>query len=620
MNMGTIIQKIIELPEPNRSKLLQVIKITEQSKASPAGAILVGMHLLEKLGVTKLIDECLGEENKTISEMKKEYNSSQGRKDRKPPVPSTGAILSLLISDMIARPKNLIRLYQVREIAEEWQTKSLLGISPNVLTDDRLAEYMTKLGADSKVMDEILYLLTIKVSQKFNIPLSRFFIDTSVLQLDGSFNNAGKVTAGRGRDSLSQLVVSLAIAQGSRIPVGLAVCAGNTFDGDTLKHSFESINRIAPQGPVELIMDRIFPTPSNISYLNGQREIRECNWVSPLKIGLSEKAFKELVETAYENNLWEQLDYRSAKDIKAKKEPELKAFETNWTLTQKIVPDLEEGQSRRPKGSIKTIEIIVRCVVYRDEEKARLEKATRIRNLEKLENALEEFKSKLNKYKYKTIDGATKGLETLLGKYSKYKRFMGIILKENDNTSICLEWNKNEALIKEEEEKFDGIFALLTNYEKEKVSANKLIAKYRERNEVEMNFRDLKGILDLERVFMQKQERIDCYIFLKSLAYFVLAFLRWYAEDQKFSKTTERNIQETLGEMCIVENKIMPIEISIYSVGNMSELSEWIKEAFELNNPIEEIEELNLIELAKVSSHLEKWIEEQKHTENSNNN
>ncbi|HEY5588969.1 MAG TPA: transposase, partial [Candidatus Paceibacterota bacterium] len=419
--------------------------------------------------------------------------------------------------------------------------------------------------------------------------------------------------------SLSQLVVSLAIAQGSRLPVSLAICSGNTFDGDTLKHSFESINKIAPPGPIELIMDRIFPTPSNISYLNEQRKIRECNWVSPLKIGLSEKAFRELVEKAYENNSWEQLDYRAAKDIKAEKEPKLKAFETSWTLKQKIVPDLSEGESRRSKGSIKIVEIVARCVVYHDEEKAILEKATRKRNLEKLEKELEAFNGKLNKYNYKTIAGSTKGLENLLGKHSKYKKFLEITLIENDNKSVCLKWNRNEALIREEEEKFDGIFALLTNYEKEKASANKLIEKYRERNEVEMNFRDLKGILDLERVFVQKQERIDCYIFLKSLAYFVLTFLRWYAEEQKFTKTSERNIQETLGEMCIVENKIMPIELKIYSVGNTSELSEWVKETFELNDPLKEIEELNAIELAKVDKQIERWIEAQNDIKNVDN-
>ena len=50
-------------------------------------------------------------------------------------------------------------------------------------------------------------------------------------------------------------------------------------------------------------MDRIFPTPSNINYLNENRKIREYNWVSPLKIGLFEKGFKELVENAYENDL-----------------------------------------------------------------------------------------------------------------------------------------------------------------------------------------------------------------------------------------------------------------------------------------------------------------------------
>ena len=191
---------------------------------------------------------------------------------------------------------------------------------------------------------------------------------------------------------------------------------------------------------------------------------------------------------------------------------------------------------------------------------------------------------------------------------------MEINLRENDNNSVALDWTRREELLKEEEKKFDGIFALLTNYEKEKVTADKLIEKYRERNEIEMNFRDLKGILDLERVYMQKGDRIDCYIFLKSLAYFVLAFLRWYAEEQNFEKTTERKIQETLGEMCIVENKIMPLEIITYSVGNVSALSEWIKETFELNDPIEEIEKLNATELSKVDELIENWLGNQNHS------
>jgi len=91
--------------------------------------------------------------------------------------------------------------------------------------------------------------------------------------------------------------------------------------------------------------------------------------------------------------------------------------------------------------------------------------------------------------------------------------------------------------------------------------------------------------------------------------YFVLAFLRGYAEEQKLTKTSERNIQETLGEMCIVKNKIMPIELKIYSVGNTSKLGKWVKE----------IEELNTIELRKVDKLIERWIEEQNHIKNVKN-
>ncbi|MHB1651499.1 MAG: hypothetical protein ACYCVD_03355 [Desulfitobacteriaceae bacterium] len=39
-------------------------------------------------------------------------------------------------------------------------------------------------------------------------------------------------------------------------------------------------------------------------------------------------------------------------------------------------------------------------------------------------------------------------------------------------------------------------------------------------------FKDLKGILDLEKIIYRKPERIDVYIFLKVIAYFVLALMR----------------------------------------------------------------------------------------------
>lgn len=60
---------------------------------------------------------------------------------------------------------------------------------------------------------------------------------------------------------------------------------------------------------------------------------RMVYWVSPLKMGFSEKRVRE-----------------------------------------EIKPELEPGQKRRPRGSIKTVEIDVRCVFYCHEQNATQEK------------------------------------------------------------------------------------------------------------------------------------------------------------------------------------------------------------------------------------------------------
>ena len=117
-------------------------------------------------------------------------------------------------------------------------------------------------------------------------------------------------------------------------------------------------------------------------------------------------------------------------------------------------------------------------------------------------------------------------------------------LSQTDKGAISLTWFWDEAAI-EEEAKYDGNFALLTNYTKERVNKNQLVSKYRGRDQIEVDFKEMRGILDLERVLYQRPERIDTYVFLKVIALFILAFLRSYAT-QEGVKTTEKKIQESM--------------------------------------------------------------------------
>ena len=203
-----------------------------------------------------------------------------------------------------------------------------------------------------------------ETAKKADIPLNQFITDTTLLELDGEFAVSSKVGPGRGKNSFSQLIVGLVIASGSKLPVGFNVLAGNTSDASTLPDVYQGVDKIADDGPIELLMDRIYPAPSNILFLQEKETERMVYWVSPLKTDLSVRRVRAKIDQAYEEDLWQPIQYRSQKESKARIDPPMQAYETTWVLSEKIKPDLKPGQNRRPRGSIKTRGIEVRCVFY----------------------------------------------------------------------------------------------------------------------------------------------------------------------------------------------------------------------------------------------------------------
>lgn len=604
--IGVIIQSAQQLlPAELQDEFITQLGTSETIEASPAGAILMGVHILEYLGFPSYIDELLEEEHTTIEQLRHHYLNRYVLD--KPMIPSTGIILSLMVADMIACPRHITPAYKFEEMAQKWQIGPLLGIEPSLLNDDRIGRAMSAIGADAETMEEVLFNMLTNAGKKAGIPLNKFMLDTTLLELDGKFKDAAKVVPGRGKNSFAQLIVSLVVASGSRLPVGFGVLAGNTNDSTTLPEIYKTVNRIADDGAVEFLMDRIYPTPSNILFLKEHADERLVYWVSPLKMGLSVKRVRERIDEAYHENKWEPISYRSTKERKAKIDPPLTTFETTWTLTEKIKPDLEPGQKRRPQGSIKTIAIEVRCVFYRHELQAEKETEKRKTDKEQLEKALQEFCIKLNKHRYQELEYCQKKLSELLNTFSRVKKFVQYDLFQANKGSISLTWSWNEAAL-EEEAKYDGIFALLTNYTQKQVNSNQLIIKYRGRDEIEVDFKQMRGLLDLERVLYQRPERIDSYIFLKVMAFFVLAFLRAYAA-QEGVKATEKEIQESMGDMLLVENRILPLEMKTYAIAGDTELNQLFRKVFSLPKPQMFIKVLSETETSQVDDYVQRWHE-----------
>ena len=602
MDLGAIIKHIQRLPEHAQTALVDGLKLSN-ARNTPAGAILVAMHILTALGVMRQIDQVLDVEHTSLDYLKKEWDS--GRKQ----VPSCGIQIGLLVADMLAYPKRIARIYEVQKLAKEWHTDKLLGIDPDLLNDDRLLSTLSKLGVDPSNMRDILQGMTVYVSERFKIGLSRFYVDGSVLELDGVFAQANKVCPGRGQDSLSQLVTSLVVASGSRLPISFDVLPGGTHDCTTLPKALAAMDRVAPPGPIEWIADRAFPTAKNILFLQNQTQ-REYRFIAPLKTGVSEKRFRELVDQAWDQEQWTDINYRSAEETRKKRERTYQAYETEWTLTDIEKPELVADQTRRPKGSIIHHQVTVRCVIYRHGYKADQALQNRTKERVACEAALVEFSRKLNKRQLQTLQECEQASQRLLKKFTKVKSFVTLALSENSHKAVSLSWFWDEKAY-DRQIRYDGVFAMLTNHTQENVSANEMLRRYRDRNQIEMNFRDLKGMLDLERIFIQIPERIDAYLFIKVLAYFVLAFLRWYTEEQGYGKMTESKIQDQLSELGMSRISIEPLGIDKWSVANDNPLTIFLRSSLGLPDPHETINRLN--DLTDVEQRITLWLQEWEH-------
>ncbi len=606
MELGVIIELIQQLPDEAQNALLHKLKLTD-AKNTPAGAVLVAMQLLSVLGIPRQIDFVLGDEYTSLEYLKAEV--AAGRK----PVPSFGIQIGLLVADMLAYPKRIARVYKVQELSKEWHTGKLLGIDPDLLNDDRLLRTLSKLGASPSDLNDILQSITLETAENFKIPLSRFFVDGTVLQLDGEFAKAEKVCPGRGKDSLSQLVASLVAASGSRLPVSFDVLAGGTNDSTTLPKSLASMDKVAPPGPIEWIADRIFPTAKNILFM--QKQKREYRFIAPLKIGVSEKRFRELVDQAWDQGKWQNIDYRSAEEIRKNRERSYQACEAEWTLTENEKPELLPGQTRRPKGSIIHHKVTVRCALYRHGYKANQELQKREKERIDCEAALEEFSRKLNKRNLQTLPECQQAGERLLKDFPRVRPFINLALSENPHKAVLMSWSWNEdAYIRQK--RYDSVFAMLTNHPQKDVCANELLVRYRDRNQIEMNFRDLKGLLDLERIFIRIPERTDAYLFIKVLAYYVLAFLRWYTEEHGYGKLTESKIQDQLSELGISRISIDPLGINKWSVANDNPLTIYLRESLGLPDPHEAIDILN--DSVDVHRQIGLWFQDWEKTQLSN--
>ena len=113
------------------------------------------------------------------------------------------------------------------------------------------------------------------------------------------------------------------------------------------------------------------------------------------------------------------------------------------------------------------------------------------------------------------------------------------------------------------------------------MNENQLVKKYCGRDQVEVDFKDLKGILDLGKIIYQRPERIDAYIFLK----------------------------ESMGDMLLVEGEISPLGVKTYAVARDTELNKLLRKTFDLPEPLDLIKILNESVVQQIDTCVTQWYE-----------
>jgi len=88
----------------------------------------------------------------------------------------------------------------------------------------------------------------------------------------------------------------------------------------------------------------------------------------------------------------------------------------------------------------------------------------------------------------------------------------------------------------------------------------------------------------------------------------VLTFLRSYAEKAGI-KTTEKKIQESMGDMLLVEGEILPLGVKTYAVARDTELNKLLRKTFDLPEPLDLIKILSEAAIQQIDTCVIQWYE-----------
>jgi transposase len=399
------------------------------------------------------------------------------------------------------------------QIAESWYARTalddLLAVAPAKVNEQRLYRALDALLVHKNDLFRHLQAL---YGELFGTTYDLLLYDITSTYFEGASESNPQARRGYSRDKRSdckQVCIGLVVTP-EGLPLAYEVFDGNRADVTTVEEMVETMRAKYGQERRVWVMDRGMVSEDNLDML------RECgaSWL----VGTPKSMLKSFERELLDENDWSRIE-----------------------------ADLEVKLCPGPEGSRETF------VMCRSPQRAEKEKAMRMRQVEKLAEALEKMQARTSapKQTLRDLGRAERQVGRLMATYSRAARLFDVRINAVPDpgtpgkTRLDIQIMR-KAQLDEWALLVDGCYLLRTNLEGK--SAEELWRTYIGLTQVEDSFRVAKHDLGLRPLFHQRQDRTQAHILVCFLSLALWRTLQQWMEASGLG-TAPRKLLEEMREV-----------------------------------------------------------------------
>ncbi|MCA1699200.1 MAG: IS1634 family transposase, partial [Actinobacteria bacterium] len=364
---------------------------------------------------------------------------------------------------------------------DEQGAHPLLGCPAALLNDDRLGRALDALAAH---VEEVKGALCLRALERFGCEPARVHWDFTSVSVEGSHEGSELIRFGHSSDKrahlrqakLGQAVSEQGVALYHRSETGARNETGALCD------ALEGLKAALGRQDFLLCADTALVSEANLRALIADG----ISFLAPLpqSFGYRERYLTELGPKRLS-----PIDYLSARQrrLPASERTSYRGAELDWPL------ELASGD-----------QVPLRALYVHSSEEQAACRRSRARALERTEQKLERVRRGLGSRHYPNHEAVCRKLAQLL--QGTPGRFLRAEAGEQGGKPTLRYWRDENAI--SEAERLDGIYCLISNVSKQDAGAARLLAWFKEQEQVERAHRTLKGPLRVRPLFVQNDERI----------------------------------------------------------------------------------------------------------------